>query len=640
MLKTTLLNRLKVFVFLSVILGYGCQLQASLDIGEYLKRAEKGVIYPSEAQLEMLKEVVPDHAFQPAPAILDREFWDRIAASKSGKQWIANAKSDKDKKPEVPISDEIYRRANKEGNRPIYKPRYYRTMRRLELFMLAECLQDKGRFLPQIEEHLEAIMAMKSWLHPNHDDKQNGVLEGRRVSIDLGARKFGSDLALAKVLLADRLSGDLNKKIDDQIQWRIVDTYLESCRKNDENNHWIKSTSNWNSVCTSGTMFTTISGAVDADERRAAVGSALNSMVHYLSGFGEDGYCSEGVGYWGYGFGHYMYLAHILHDYTDGKINLFEWNNPKKMAKVGIFPQNILIQKDRFPAFSDSKPTAKSGGFPFAAAMAAKHYGSKWPYELELDDAIEQLIHWQNPMEERADSKIEFSEVTFFDDMGIVISRGTQKVPFSIAIKAGHNAENHNHSDVGSYTLVLGEEFPVADPSSPSYITGGFDPDNDARSSWGHPVPFVDGKRQSNGRSFEGEILDTEFVDGRDRVVMDIKAAYEVSGLSSLVRTMENDKSGSGTISVSDEFSASRPLTFGTAIMTYSKYDIVDSNSIIFTTDSHKVKAEISVEGGEYEIVVDKITTRMGSGMVPQRIGINFKKPLIGGTISIRYSVI
>ncbi len=611
---------------------------AKLDIGEYLKLANKDVIYPSEAQLEMLKDVVPNHTFQPAPSITDRDFWDRIAATKSGKQWIANAKADKNKKPEVPISDEIYRRANKEGNRPIYKPRYYRTMRRLELFMLAECLQDKGRFLPQIEEHLEAIMAMKSWLHPNHDDNQNGVLEGRRVSIDLGARKFGSDLALAKVLLADRLPEDLRKEIDEQIQWRIVDTYLESCRENDENNHWIKSTSNWNSVCTSGTMFTTISGAVDADERRAAIGSALNSMVYYLSGFGEDGYCSEGVGYWGYGFGHYMYLAHILHDYTDGEIDLFEWNNPEKMARIGIFPQNILIQNDRFPAFSDSKPTAKSGGFPFAAAMAAKHYGSKWPYELELEDAIEQLIHWRDPLVEKADSKIEFSEVTFFEDMGIVISRGTQKTPFSIAIKAGHNAENHNHSDVGSYTMVLGKEFPVADPSSPSYITGGFDPDNDARSSWGHPVPYINGTRQSNGIEFRGEVLDTDFSIGKDRVVMDIRSAYEVAALETLERTMENDKSGNGTILVSDTFSASEPIEFGTAIMTYSKYEIVDSNTVIFETENHTVRADIVAEGGDVKIVVDPIKTRMGSGMIPQRIGIDFENPLQEGVISITYT--
>jgi len=188
------------------------------------------------------------------------------------------------------------------------------------------------------------------------------VLEGRRVHIDLGARKFGSDLALAKTLLEDRLKDEMIKRIDEQIQWRMIDTYLTTCKTNDENNHWIKGRSNWNSVCTSGTMFSTISVSANPEERLAAVGSALNSMVYYLSGFGADGYCSEGIGYWGYGFGHYLYLAQILYDYTNGKINLFKWNDPEKMRRVGVFPENIHIQQGTFPAFSDSKPYSKLGG--------------------------------------------------------------------------------------------------------------------------------------------------------------------------------------------------------------------------------------------------------------------------------------
>lgn len=630
---------LKLTSLLCVALFSGLSAAAKLDIGEYLSLADEGIIYPSEAQLELLRPLVPRERFQAAPPISDRAFWNAIAVSQSGREWVKAARANRDKKPEVPISDEIYRRANKEGNRPIYKPRYYRTMERLERFILAECIEDKGRYLPQIEQYLKAIMAMKSWLHPNHDDNDNGVLEGRRVSIDLGARKFGSDLALAKTLLGDRLPVALLKEIDEQLRWRMLDTYLTSCRENDENNHWIKSTSNWNSVCTSGTVYSIIASVDDHEKRVAAIGSALNSMVHYLSGFGEDGYCSEGIGYWGYGFGHYLYLAEILHDYTGGKVDLFVWNNPEKLRAVGNFPENIHIQEGCFPAFSDSKPTAKidGSGFQFAGAMAAKYYGSKWPYQLEFKDAVEQLIHWKDPLPEYTGEKMVLADVTYFDDMGIVISRGTQKERFSIAIKAGHNDENHNHSDVGSYTIVLGDDFPVADPSSPSYIAGGFDPDNDARSSWGHPVPYVNGKRQSNGREFEGKVLHTEFRAGYDRVVMDIRRAYEVPELRSLERSMENDKAGSGTIRVEDVFSAAEPIAFGTAMMTYSDYEVLDSHTVLFKTDGQVVRAEIRAEGGDVEIVVDEITTRMGSGKVPQRIGINFKEPLAKGLISITY---
>lgn len=629
-------------LLLSISLILCANAVAKLDIGAYLNLAEENIIYPTEAQLDMLRKELPNCAYQPAPSIDNRVFWDGIAASTSGKEWLAAANTNLCEAPEVPISDEIYRRANREGNRPIYKPRYYRTMERLESFMLAECLENEGRFLPQIEVYLNAIMSMKSWLHPNHDDDDNGVLEGRRVSIDLGARRFGSDLALAKTLLGDRLKAETRQKIDTQIRRRMIDTYLTSCRKNDLNNKWIKSTSNWNSVCTSGTLFSILAVSANPEERLAAVGCALNSMTHYLSGFGADGYCSEGLGYWGYGFGHYLYLAQVLNEYTQGSINLFEWNDSRKLARVGVFPEGIHIQNGAFPAFSDSKPYAKENGsaFQFASAMAAKHYGSKWPYRLEFTAAIEQLIHWTAPFPAASGEEIVYPGVTYFEDMGIVISRGTQEIPLSVAIKAGHNAENHNHSDVGSYTLVLGNEFPVADPSSPSYITGGFDRENDARSSWGHPVPYINKKRQSNGIEFRGEVVDAKFTDSLDRVVMNIRSAYEVAVLEKLNRTMENDKSGQGRITIVDEFAASEPIEFGTAMMTYSKYEIVDSNTVIFRTDSHAVKAEITAKGGACQIVVDPIKTPMGSGKIPQRIGINFVKPLTQGSVSVRYTPI
>ena len=182
---------------IQVLIGYGllvCSIvfiscnnkkDTPFDISEYLSYTNLDTIYPSAKQMEMLKTVLPQKVFQPAPPIADRDYWNKIAISESGNDYLKKALSEFDKKPEVPITDSIYRLANRQGNLGIYKPRYYRTMERLERFILAECLENKGRFLSQIEIYCLAILNMKSWLHPNHDDNENGVLEGKRVSIDL-----------------------------------------------------------------------------------------------------------------------------------------------------------------------------------------------------------------------------------------------------------------------------------------------------------------------------------------------------------------------------------------------------------------------------------------------------------------------
>jgi len=473
-----------------------------LDINSFLELADSEKIYPSVKQIEMLRAVLPKKQFQPAPTIYNRVFWDKITKTKSGKDYLEKANSYIYKLPEVPISDSIYRIANRDGNRGIYKPRYYRTMDKLEHFILAECLENKGRFLSQIETFSKAIMSMKSWLHPNHDDNNNSVLEGKRVAIDLGARKFGSVLALAESLLEKKLPKALRKEINIQLKKRITDSYLESTKYNNRSNKWIKSTSNWNSVCTSGTVLTIITNSKDYDERLLAIGSSINSMVYYVSGFGDDGYCSEGLGYWGYGFSHYLYLAQILYDYTEGKINLFEFNNPEKLNNVGNFPNHFEIQNKRCAPFADGVSSILSKGSNFANVLSAAYYEAVMPSEIRMEEAAEQLIAWQNPKmfePNKNTQSVKLPNHTHYENFGMVISRGKQDNPLSVAIKGGHNKENHNHSDVGTYTIVLSNEVMAGDIGAPSYRAGSFSKDNPARSSWGHPVPIIDNTLQSNG---------------------------------------------------------------------------------------------------------------------------------------------
>ncbi|MGQ1784652.1 MULTISPECIES: hypothetical protein [unclassified Saccharicrinis] len=623
---------------------FGCTTPKSptdkLDINAYLEAANPDLIYPTAAQIEMLEKVIPNRAFQPAPPISNRAHWDKVAAGEQGKEYLKEALSQLDKAPEVPITDEIYRRANKEGNRGIYKPRYYRTMDRLERYIIAECIENRGRFLSQIGVYADSILAMKSWMHPNHDDRDNSVLEGKRVSIDLGARKFGLVLAMANALLEDKLPTELNAKIAEHLQWRITDSYLRSCRGEDtKSNSWIRSTSNWNSVCTSGTIFTTMVASKSNKERIAAIGCALNSMVYYLSGFGADGYCSEGTGYWNYGFGHYLYLAEILDDYTDGKVDLIHFNEPEKLNNVANFPERFQIHEGMYSPFSDGVTRVKADNDNFAYVMAAKHYGAKKPVKFYPDESVQNLIIWKDGEDYTAPyTKATLPDYTYFDDMGIVISRGQQEVPFSISMKAGHNAENHNHMDVGSYVLVLGEDYISGDIGAPSYIAGAFSDNNPARSSWGHPVPRINNTLQSKGIEFNGKITQVSFEDNKDKITLDLKAAYEIPVLETLIRTMVNDKTGKGTITVTDEFSASAPVTFGTAIMVNVAYEVVNNNTVVMTSEHQKVKVEVSSVGGAVKIKDEVVPVKhLRSGKTSYRIGIDFDNKLSAGSITVKY---
>lgn len=623
-------------ILTSLIACLGTATAASLNIIEYLNHADADCIYPSAEQQQMLNPFIPTTAFMPSPSINDRTHWNNLAASHSGKTYLAEAETMLNKKPEIPISDERYRKARKTGDRTLYKPRYYDTMSRLEYFMLAECLENKGRFIPQINTYLQAIMDMKSWLHPNHDPNCL-VLDGKKTTIDLGARLFGSDLALAEVLLGDRLSPKIRKEIPVQLRRRIIEPYLKSCRGENGDNNWIRGSSNWNSVCTSGSLFVIIALSAHIDERSAAVGCALNSMKYYLAGFGDDGYCSEGIGYWGYGFGHYLYLAQTLYDYSAGSIDLFKFDNPDKLAKIAVFPENFHIQHGIFPAFSDSNITNPSDFANFGRAMTATHFGTKWTYNPIHEHAIEQLVQWRHLAETPPGTGPHMPAVSYFDDRGIIISRGSQPAPLSIAFKAGDNAENHNHSDVGSYFMILGNDLIAGDIGKPVYIAGAFSPKNKSRSSWGHPVPRIDGTLQANGSEFYGKIIKTEFTENVDRVVMDIRPAYDFQSLETLCRTLENEKSGLGSITIEDQFTSSKPIEFGTAITTYAKIELLDEKTILLTTENKKVRVEIASQDAPFTIKTEPVPVQLMSHREACRIGIDFKNPAKKGSIQMRF---
>lgn len=610
-----------------------------LDITSYLSLAREGVIYPSQEQMAMLEDLIPDHNYAPFPAIEDRTYWDAIAASTAGQEYLAQSLEMLPREPEVPISDEIYYRANLEGLRGIYKPRYYRTMERLEHFLLAECIENQGRFIDQIERYIEAIISMKSWLHPNHDDAQNSVMEGRRMAIDLGARKFGFVLSLCQTTLTDKLPSQLQEKILFEVKRRISDSYIASCKGEDNvGNQWIYGTSNWNSVCTSGSVLAILATSKSKEERVAAVGSAINSMDYYLSGFSQDGYCSEGLGYWEYGFGHYMQLADMLYNYSDGKIDLFEFNNPEKMVAIANFPKNYEIHGGFYAPFADGVTAVADGSENFGYLMAAMSYGARKPSYLNASESIYTVIGWRDGGEHiEQNTAEELAGVTFFEQFGAVISRGDQQNKFSVAIKAGNNGENHNHDDVGSYFVLLGDDIVAGDIGAPSYVAGAFDVNNPARCSWGHPVPRINNTLQSNGKEFAGRIVDTQFEATKDVATLDLMGAYQVPELKSLERTMINEKNAEGKITIIDKFEATEAVDFGTAITINVDY-VIDGNIVILNTGNHKVKVVVTSTGGEV-VLNDEVVPveKLRSGRRSYRIGVEFTEPLSAGSIEVAY---
>jgi hypothetical protein len=96
------------------------------------------------------------------------------------------------------------------------------------------------------------------------------------------------------------------------------------------------------------------------------------------------------------------------------------------------------------------------------------------------------------------------------ENVGSVLYDQTQyailrKGEFILAAKAGHNAENHNHNDVGSAILFVDSRPVIVDPGVGTYVKDTFGANRynlwNNQSDW-HSVPVINGMSQLPGREF------------------------------------------------------------------------------------------------------------------------------------------
>jgi len=211
----------------------------------------------------------------------------------------------------------------------------------------------------------------------------------------------------------------------------------------------------------------------------------------------------------------------------------------------------------------------------------------------------------------------------------------------AVALKGGHNAEHHNHNDLGSYVVVLGREALLLDPGGKVYTARTFSKDryvSKVLSSFGHPVPMVGGKLQRTGRDAQAKVFETKFTDSTDTMAIDITSAYETPGLKRLVRTFTYSREGAGQLAIRDEVNLQEPATFETALVTLDSWRKTSPKTIFISGSRAGLKAEIDAGGTAFEIVGDEIQEDLHTRNLPRRIAIRLRQPVTRATVTITLS--
>lgn len=511
----------------------------------------------------------------------------------------------------------------------------------------AECLENKGRFIPAIEAGLKDMLQQKSWVSPRNDFEFKNY-NGIEYSVELTTALYAHTISQTLYLLRHKLDKELYNETVERIYERVFNPVLEKIKTQDQENgtRFLTMTNNYNHVCLAGVVGAALTLIEDKYQRAVFAYIGEYYSQNGLIGFGDDGYCSEGVGYFNYGFGRFVQLRECLWQATNGKIDLFD--NPK-VEKIAWYPCKLEIMNNIFPSISDSRPGIKPEVHIMfylnrVLEMGIDKYENVSLKGFTKDNRISIMLLFPNSASLITPQKKERKESdiirSFFEQSAVLVARPLpeSESKLGIAIKGGTNNEHHNHNDIGAYTVVLDNEVMAGDPGVIPYTADIF---NDKYrynyktiGSYGHPVPLVAGKEQRTGAEAKAIILEEESSREKEIFTIDIRSAYNVPELTKLERRMTYSRLDNGEISINDSYIFTKARAFETAIITRAKWSKKSENELILEGEKGKLLIQFYSPEGPLMLSSEVISE---GGTPYTRIAIVTQEPKKKGSITVRY---
>lgn len=596
----------------------------------------------SAQRIDEIASMLPEKPSGFGQPIEDRVFWsDPVLLQRIAKQIQRAEKLLVSKFPDW--DDAAYLEFSEKGTRPRGEKMVYARASWLSPLVLAECAENKGRFLPLINKVLEAYVAQPTWTLPAHDGKlQNFHRE--EYDVDLEAARFGHELAQACYLLGAKISPEVRVQLEAALEQRIFKP-VRMAISGGNRCYWLGNTrhrvqNNWNAVCLAGVVGAARSTLADKSSRALFIAAAEHYSKYYLNSIPEDGYCEEGTGYWNYGFGHLVILREEVIQSTGGKIDLF---SDPAIGALALYGVRFRIGPTAIPPFGDCRLGIKPSANLLAYCNDTLNLGLKTDRFNGLGSDLVEGLMTATPCARAGSSSGSQEDPLrfFFQKVGVLSCRPAtgSECKLGIGIKAAGNG-THSHNDVGSYAIVIGDDVSTGDPGGPqSYTKDTFGPrryDHKILNSFGHPVPAVGGKLQVNADTaqIKATVAATSFTANQDEITIDMTAAYEVAALTKLTRNMVCNRRNAGRVVITDEAVFSEATAFEDALITRADWKQIDTKTFLFKTGPAALL--VTIECTEpFHVTSEKIEDL--SAPVFTRIGLVFDQPVKRARIAMAF---
>jgi hypothetical protein len=518
-------------------------------------------------------------AWRPVPSIGDREGWARVAPGLRTRIVARGERALTDPVPALPAT--LFLDYARTGNRGRFESAMFARRDRLHSLVMAECAEDRGRFLDAIVDTAWAITEESSWTVPAHQGAQkapNGLPDTAEPIVDLFSAQTAHSLAWTWYLLGDRVdrvSPLVRPRIAREIERRVLTPYearedwgwMGFARRSGRPN-------NWNPWINSNVLAAALFIEPDAARRARLAHKVLRSLDAFLGPYPDDGSCDEGPAYWGRAGASLFETLEVLRSASSGRIDYF--SNPV-VANIGRFIYRVRIAGNWFVNVGDSG--AKVGVdrglvFRYGAAIGDPRLRALGASGITEDDAdlddrsigrmLMTVFGWDAVAAERGAAPPLPRDVWLpSEDMQLMAARDREGTADGLYVAAwgSHNAQSHNHNDVGNVIVFVDGAPVLVDAGRPTYTAQTFSSTRYeiwAMQSAYHNLPTVNGQMQKDGRAFAARNVVYQAEEASAALKMDIGAAYPAeAGIREWTRTAQLERGRQ--VVLSDAFALKAP---------------------------------------------------------------------------------
>jgi hypothetical protein len=577
--------------------------------------------------------LLPRERYRPYPPGDARAEWDALPDAPKAARIAAGERFRNHEWPSLPAT--LFMEFRREGNRRRYEQVHFARRHALTTLVVAECLEGQGRFLDDITNGIWQICEESFWGIPAHNTQQRfsdpALPDTRDPYIDLFASETGALLAGTHYLLRtalDSVSVLIGERILREVRARILDPFLAR-----DDFWWMglnpaepdRAVNNWNPWCNGNCLYVGLLLESDEARRRAIVSRVMRSLERFFDAYHPDGGCDEGPSYWARAGGSLFDCLELLHGATGGAIDIY---GEPLVQNIGRYLYRVHISGDYYVNFADG------GARVSIPANLVYRYGKRigdeklmalGSHACRLQKNAAENSHVTEPLMRVLPALFEPVEAetaapplvrdAWLDGIQVMTARERDgsEAGFYVAAKGGHNAESHNHNDVGQF-LVYRDGRPVLiDAGVETYSAKTFNAHRyeiwTMQSAY-HNLPTIGGVAQAPGERFRARDVAYAADDTTAQLSQDIAGAYPAeAGVRSWRRTVRLDRPTDGTpgtVTVGDRFTLGAAAEVTLSLMTPCTPDLSRPNTLRLT-DASGAATDIAYSGDTLSGTIERI---------------------------------